>query len=361
MSAEELLLTAERLQQVRYFQVIAMSLLVSDWTILFSSEIELIWKSPWTLTKVLYLLSRYSPFIDTPLNLVYYLTPDIRPEMCDTVYSICTWITGFGIGLAELVLLVRTYAIYERSRNVLIALGALWLLWVGGNIAVLYFFTNSVQYVEQTVLGLNRNLPGCYTKSESPIIFVSFASLTLFEIVIVSMTVKKGFEHFRDAAYLNGRRLAFVLYRDGVLFFIALLVFSAANVVLDIVAPREYLDLLNTLTRVLHSIVCCRVLLNIRHAGRSDVDISHRFHSSESGYSSGTDVVFKHCCSERDRGFRVEGRSSMSRSFGLPVPVASREAAREDYENDEREAMEMERMEQVEPSSSPDLVPREQV
>ncbi|KAI0075576.1 hypothetical protein K474DRAFT_1382460 [Panus rudis PR-1116 ss-1] len=364
-----------------------MTLLVSDWTILFPSEVssrlqldpcnhpnaniihdhheyvkvELIWRSKWSLTKVLYLLSRYSPFIDTPLNIAYYLTPDIRPDTCDAVYSIGVWITGYGIGLAELVLLVRTYAIYARSRRVLVFLVILWLLWIGGNSAVFYFFTTSVQYVESTKLGLGRDLPGCYTESESPIIFASFASLALFEFVIVSMTIKKGFEHFRDATYLHGRSLAFVLYRDGVLFFIALLVFSTANVVLDVAAPREYLDLLNTLTRVIHSIVCCRVLLNLRNAGRSDLDVSHRLRSSESEeYSSCNTIVFRRL--DRDRELRAEGWYSMSRGSGMPVSVAGSSMSRQAWSEDRYErayggetVMEMERIERIELEPEPSL------
>ncbi|KAI0078391.1 hypothetical protein K474DRAFT_916439 [Panus rudis PR-1116 ss-1] len=264
MVSADVLVTAERLQVVRDVQVVAMALLVADCVTLLTEEIELIWKSKWTVTKILYLLSRYSPFIDTPLNLVYYLTPGITPHACTVTYTVATWSTAWGMALSELVLLVRTYAIYSRSRKVLIFLGVLWLLWVGANIPIIHIFTKSLRYGDPPTPGL----PGCYATAESPIVFASFATLTLFEILIVIMTVRKGYLHFQQGT--SRSQLAYVLYRDGVLFFIALLACSLGNVILLVSAPPQYLDLLDTLTRVIHSLICCRILLNIRNAGRGD-------------------------------------------------------------------------------------------
>ena len=43
---------------------------VYDWLALFDREVEHIWSKEWNIAKILYLLSRYGPFIDVPINLV---------------------------------------------------------------------------------------------------------------------------------------------------------------------------------------------------------------------------------------------------------------------------------------------------
>ncbi|PSS31950.1 hypothetical protein PHLCEN_2v2277 [Hermanssonia centrifuga] len=44
-------------------------------------SIELVWKSKWTSTKVLYLISRYLIVIELLLDAVYYFSSRITPEV----------------------------------------------------------------------------------------------------------------------------------------------------------------------------------------------------------------------------------------------------------------------------------------
>lgn len=43
------------------------NLQVFDWLLMFEMEYSLIWKAKWNATKILYLIVRYLPFIDTTL------------------------------------------------------------------------------------------------------------------------------------------------------------------------------------------------------------------------------------------------------------------------------------------------------
>ena len=56
--------------------------LYPDWQIL--GQIDLVWRTKWTATKVLYLLSRYLPFFDTPLNLICELEILFGSHFADT-------------------------------------------------------------------------------------------------------------------------------------------------------------------------------------------------------------------------------------------------------------------------------------
>jgi hypothetical protein len=46
------------------------SMFYYDFFITFCPEIRLIWDSPWTMTKILFLVQRYLPFVDVALMLV---------------------------------------------------------------------------------------------------------------------------------------------------------------------------------------------------------------------------------------------------------------------------------------------------
>jgi hypothetical protein len=51
--------------------VLAATTFVYDFLLTFATEVEQIWKAHWTPLKVVYLLQRYSPFIDTVFLSVY--------------------------------------------------------------------------------------------------------------------------------------------------------------------------------------------------------------------------------------------------------------------------------------------------
>ena len=40
---------------------------VHDWLIILNREVEHVWKTKWSVGKILYILSRYGPFFDTPI------------------------------------------------------------------------------------------------------------------------------------------------------------------------------------------------------------------------------------------------------------------------------------------------------
>jgi hypothetical protein len=43
------------------------------------------------------------------------------------------------------ILVVRTYAIYDSSRRILISLSALWVAWIAANVPIIYFYTQSIK------------------------------------------------------------------------------------------------------------------------------------------------------------------------------------------------------------------------
>ncbi|EPQ55595.1 hypothetical protein GLOTRDRAFT_128818 [Gloeophyllum trabeum ATCC 11539] len=248
--------SAARYQVVRYVQVVAMTLQIAEWCFIIGDEVEFIWPSPWSIMKCLYYISRYGPFIDTPLNVIYYLKFGISPRTCLVNYRVSSLSTFVGIVTAENILITRTSAIYGNKRKIVVFLVSLSVTSTIAGAVVMYFFLASLHFGLQSPL-----LPGCFMTSGSSIVFVNFVILVIWELLIVSMTVYRGIHDLR----VSRTPLIRTLYRDGILFFFALLLLSVGNIIVFIIVPPEYIDLLDT-------IICCRVVLNIRAAAMESIE-----------------------------------------------------------------------------------------
>ncbi|ETW79448.1 hypothetical protein HETIRDRAFT_321581 [Heterobasidion irregulare TC 32-1] len=160
-----------------------------EWAMLLDQEVSMIWNSPWNLSKVLYLLSRYTPVLDMSLSIKH--VP--RNFRCRN----------------------RTYALYANSKKILSSLGSLWAIWVSVNIWILVKWMDSLVFAKPP----SPLIPGCYIVHADPIVFVSFASLLFHETVIVLLTVRKALQLTRQSE----SPLLFTLFRDGIIFYVCLL------------------------------------------------------------------------------------------------------------------------------------------
>ncbi|KAL0574541.1 hypothetical protein V5O48_007404, partial [Marasmius crinis-equi] len=66
-------------------------------------------------------------------------------------------------------------------------------------------------------------------------------------------------------------RLFTVVYRDGILCYMALILAMTANATLIFTTPMEFSSLLMPMTRVIHSVLTSRTILHIREAMQRNV------------------------------------------------------------------------------------------
>lgn len=175
--------------------------------------------------------------------------------------------TAFGIGMAEAILLFRTYALYERSRRLLIFLLVFYSVIYTAVIVILAIFLRSLRYGTPPL----PTIKGCYPTAGSIILFGDFVLLILFETVVLVLTIRIGVKRFRHSR----NPLITTLYRDGIFNYIYLFFISAGNIIVLVAGPPEMIDLLNTFQRVMHSILSTRVVLHVRSAAKKSA-ISER-------------------------------------------------------------------------------------
>ncbi|OAX35255.1 hypothetical protein K503DRAFT_802961 [Rhizopogon vinicolor AM-OR11-026] len=125
-----------------YFQVGCLIVVVYDWALTLGQEFELVWRQRWSLMTFLYLSVRYIgiPFtvVLMLINLPSVLFTDVVSILCATVavlirltalrcrgtilYLVAQYISIITNIMLSVIIIVRLYAMYQRSRQMLIFL-----------------------------------------------------------------------------------------------------------------------------------------------------------------------------------------------------------------------------------------------
>ncbi|KAJ8088102.1 hypothetical protein PM082_013653 [Marasmius tenuissimus] len=265
--------------------VASLAILIYDTVITLDQEYRYVWQRKWHFVDVLYLVTRYATFIDTTIAVYERLDPNFTD--CDGLMTFTTIFSGFGIGLSELILMIRTYALYDTSKKILAFFVVLWLSVGGVNFWAVMRWTQSFDSYIQTFPPEATMSIRCYLGRASNIGLVCYMSLLAGETVIVLMTVWKvcitWWTTTRNVS-IRSSPLIVSFYRDGILFYCCILPFTIINVIALLGLPEGLFLIADTLVhpvlfaidgslkprlirplRVIHSILACRLVLHIRH------------------------------------------------------------------------------------------------
>ncbi|KAF5383921.1 hypothetical protein D9757_007427 [Collybiopsis confluens] len=253
-----------------------LTLLTYHYVLSFSEEVAYVWYTKWGLVKVLYFYSRYTPFIDTILAVQEQVNPHISSTSCHRIMVFNTIFAGLGIGISDLILLVRTYAMYQNSRKVLVILIISWTPVAIVNIVVAFRWTSSLSEIT-----LTGSLAGCLPVGENSTGIINYAFLLGGETIVVVLTMWQAFRSPRATFSISG----YALQRANVVFLVSKHGFSAhgaqtvietfyrdaitlGNIIVLVYSPPE-LQVLQTPMRVMHSILCCALIIRIREVATS--------------------------------------------------------------------------------------------
>ncbi|KAL4264397.1 DUF6533 domain-containing protein [Pleurotus pulmonarius] len=242
------------LRQVSFASVTSVTLLVFDYSLTVAAEPDLIWSAPWSLGKALFLLTRYLPLLDGSLSLYRDFGPPTQP--CGLVDDIIGWSIIIGTAITELIMILRVWALWTRSR------------WVGVGLAILSASALVVTGIAYVKFSQNRkydkdvitNQVGCRPKDGSNAERTIFIMVTVFEILMVILTVTRGLldQHLQTSSVIRGA------YRDGVMYYALLAISSAINATVMSKTKSPVATMLVFPQRILHSIFSARIILRVR-------------------------------------------------------------------------------------------------
>lgn len=193
--------------------------------------------------------------------------------MCGKLTAVLTWFIVLGLLTSEFILMLRTYAIWDRSRKAFYVLLATGILLSALGIISTELELQSIKFMPSRAsrtrfhcrladklrtVGNPTYHQGCHISEAGSIIFLAYVSLLICETMIAVMTAIRAFSHLRR----SHSDFVVTLYRDGFFFYLCCIGISLLNVILTVAGPR-LVNWLVTLQHIVHSICCSRVLFFI--------------------------------------------------------------------------------------------------
>ncbi|TFK94561.1 hypothetical protein K466DRAFT_593401 [Polyporus arcularius HHB13444] len=257
------------------------TILYYDYALTVASEIEWYWSPPsFSLSSCLFALIRYYGLLGPIPVFFEYFPVDISEavsavhfaidantlnqalQMCrklqlyhQTYAIISQVIVGFY-------LVLRTYALYNRSKRVLVVL---LVSYIGGVIqGLVTILTSPSVLTNNTSLGFNTP-GGCnlaLTNEQGVHLALTWSAMLWYDSCIIALTFWKAVQVRRDVA---GGLLAVIL-RDGTLYYAILVAVTVASILTFLLTPSNspLKGTATTLTNVLSVTLTCRLMLNLR-------------------------------------------------------------------------------------------------
>ncbi|KAJ3932599.1 MAG: hypothetical protein NXY57DRAFT_917962 [Lentinula lateritia] len=255
-----------------YFCGKANAVVIWDWLVSFPREWRFVWKTHWTPVKVAYLFCRYWVIAVVPY-LLYAFVKDHSRETCEKIYRIPVALAMWNQVGSESVLLIRTYAFFNRNIYIL------WFLLAAiGGVVAYQLYVDTTQMLLLPFVKPPFDSGPCFPMSKPHsahllgICFLIIAPL-LFDTVVTFMTVIKAIAIRRRNGGPNSRLIQTFL-REGVFYYILI---SIANLINGIfyLQPRQVISAINIpLSVMMAPVLACRLILDLRERGSETVSHS---------------------------------------------------------------------------------------
>ncbi|KAG2032483.1 hypothetical protein BDR03DRAFT_1002606 [Suillus americanus] len=237
------------IQTAKYCNVCAVAglgVLIFDYFLTFGAEVRWTWNRRWNASRVLFVISRYVAFVAAGMTSYGEQLPVTSPA-----------IHIISIVAAEGLLIIRTYAFWKQSKKVLAVLLVLAAICIACGVSI-------TQVVNNLAAPANPSDPptsNC-TFEAGRSSAIQYGFLVAFELLIMSLTVFKRYQDYRD----SNSRLVRAVFQGGVRYMTAIIFVSVANILIMSVVPVSYDEMMDVPQLVLHSMLASRVLFSLRES-----------------------------------------------------------------------------------------------
>ncbi|TFK21419.1 hypothetical protein FA15DRAFT_707251 [Coprinopsis marcescibilis] len=258
-------------------QVAVVTVLVVNYVQTFKAEMCYYRSAPWSLVKFLFIIARYSAFLDAASVTAYFLLPieDPSPVVCKTFQALGTMSFLATVALTEGILFIRVYAVSARNRFVLIWLSTQYVLVHCAEFALMGILVANTQF--PTITGITEYI-GCTVippSNHGMLLRCIFGLLVLNAGVLVLLMGWMGLVRFRHAP---ASALVETFFRDGLGYFLVIASVAVINIVANVRVTMANFILAEA-QGIFHSILACRLVLHLRKVGlqgvNADYDPSH--------------------------------------------------------------------------------------
>lgn len=251
------------LQIAKYANIGGLAILVFDYCITFHDEVRWTWFRTWDLIRVIFTISRYLPFVGSGMTAYAALrvSGPCPPSTAENIIHILCIIAAEGL------LVIRTWALWKKSKKLLIGLLIYSTATVIGAVAMNLLPNHQLISTDVTMI------PGPCGFESSRNAALVYAILALFECVILILTAYKWFHDYRDTEIQSS--IVTTVYGGSMLYMLCIIAITVTNVIIDAALPVGFTNMFDTLQLVIHSVLASRILFHLRSSdGRAhDADM----------------------------------------------------------------------------------------
>ncbi|KZS98876.1 hypothetical protein SISNIDRAFT_480475 [Sistotremastrum niveocremeum HHB9708] len=252
----DVLRTAKLLIASKHSFHASFALLMWDHLITLDQEISRIWSQPWNGGKLLFLLNRYISPTQYLLQLLALDLPALSGSRCLQVYRLPYAATLYATAIAEIILILRTYALYDSSRRILAFLMSMFTAHV---VVMVLAVVHAVPYP------LPPGLIGC-TLTGNGLLYVFFwAAPWIADSIIFALTLWRIVDLRRKSTVRLP--LLHVLARDGILWYTVIVTIDAVNVLIFLLSPEGVKPMGAAFGQICMTVMISRLQLNLRAPG----------------------------------------------------------------------------------------------
>ncbi|KAE9390329.1 hypothetical protein BT96DRAFT_1002400 [Gymnopus androsaceus JB14] len=250
----------------------ASAIIVYDHLLTLDNELELIWRSSWSIGKILFIINRYYTLISVVVNnYALFGTLSLR------FFHWQGWTGLIACMISETILQMRLYALYNLNKKILGLMVGSFLLASASSATIMGIVLRQFNAVSVPQLG-------CMPAQLPPSYFYTFwIPILAFESLLCVLALVRGFQTYRARGSLfQSERLVGVLIRDSVCYYVVM--FQAYLVCLLIwLLNIDLLEVPIGFTIAFSCVLGNRVILNVKKA-KDDVDETYA-NSNEYGGS----------------------------------------------------------------------------
>jgi len=176
------------------------------------------------------------------------------------------------MSLAEIVIAIRTWAVWKRQKFVGVILGVTLITGLLWSCITAPKFYKAIEYSPPPYPGYR----GCFiTKAPTQNLWTNYLFLTVIDSIVLIFMVISAIIHYR---YGSNSTLSKVIHRDGIMLYVYLCCIAAASVAVTLLAPTDLRFMLDPFLDSLYPVFVSRIILNIRQA--ANLGIQTELHTS---------------------------------------------------------------------------------
>ncbi|KAF8552127.1 hypothetical protein OG21DRAFT_176184 [Imleria badia] len=204
------------------------SAVIYDYVLTFSREVDYIWHRPWTLVSTMFVLVRY-------LGLSWAILMGLwSTSFVPGPVKMCTWDQAIFLAAADLVMILRVYAMWNRSKRIIFFLLCIYVPQIIIDLVFAGVYYNPNTRLSVTVIPV-ANLTICNASLTDSPPLVNFydgmprlvLSITLF-ILVVIQTLRQSIQMYKATKDWQPNQFILQLMGDGILYFLVNILFAAA-------------------------------------------------------------------------------------------------------------------------------------